>query len=298
MAIDIPCPHCGTRNIETVRSAWYIRGFLVFAQWGSNTYVGCLPCTRNKVIGSLAITSFIGWWCFPWGLGTPFVLLQNGVSIIGGADRSALSTFLAKQGIDIDEVELDATGKAIGQTRLIEAVLTVLHRMVWADGSADPREIEVGTDVALRMLGDLIEADRVRAVLSNPDSPGVIDVNSLPADARAITMKAAAAVAAADDVIDDAEVEVLKELGNTLQVPNALVQSLIASLDGDVQVEAERNELRAVAADVLGISADAPAAEIQAKYRAALLSASGIDEEEEATEARERIQWAYQALMG
>lgn len=298
MAIDIPCPHCGTRNIETVRSAWYIRGFLVFAQWGSNAYVGCLPCTRKKVLGSLAITTLIGWWCFPWGLGTPIVLIQNGFSILSGADRPALASFLAMQGIAIDEVELDASGQAPGQARLIEAVLTVLHRMVWADGSADPREIDVGTQVAGRMLGDLVDAAHVHSVLSKPDSPGVIDVTSLPADTRAITMKAAAAVAAADDVIDDAEVEVLKELGNTLQVPKALVQSLIASLNGDVQVEAERNELRAVAADVLAISPDAPAAQIQAKYRAALLSASGIDEEDEAAEARERIQWAYQTLMG
>ena len=298
MALGIPCPHCETRNIETVRSAWYIRGFLLFVQWGSNTYVGCLPCTRKKVLGSLAITSLIGWWCFPLGLGTPLVILQNVVSAVQGANRSALSTFLAKQGIDIDDVEIDATGQAIGQSRLIESVLSVLHQMVWADGSADPREIDVGAQVARRMLGEIIEEGQIRSVLSNPDSPADIDVSSLPADTRAITMKAAAAVAAADEIIDDTEVEVLKQLGVMLEVPNALVQSLIASLKADPQTEAERNELRAVAADVLGISADAPAAQIQSKYRATLLSASGIDQEEEATEARERILWAYQTLMG
>ncbi len=298
MAIDIPCPHCETRNIDTVRSAWYIRGFLLFAQWGSHTYVGCQSCTRNKVIRNLALTSFIGWWCFPWGFGTPVVLLQNGFSILSGPDRSALSAFLAKQGIDIDQVELDESGHAVGQDRLIEAVLTVLHRMVWADGDADTREIEVGTGIAVRMLGDLIKPAEIGLALSNPDAPGVIDPSVLPDDARQITMKAAAAVAAADDVIDEAEVQTLRELGETLQVSEALVQSLIASLHADAQTMAERDELRAVAADVLGVSPDAPAAEIQSKYRAALLSASGIDEEDEATEARERIQWAYQALMG
>ena len=297
MAIDIPCPHCGVRKIETVRHAWYIQGFLLLARFGSTRYIGCTSCTRRKVLGSMALTGVIGWWCFPWGLGTPLALTQNLIAAIGGPNRSALQAFLAEQGMELAEVELDDRGRASGQTRLLEAVVGVLHRMVWADGDADPREIEVGVTVAQTMLGDLFDPDEVSATLADPGAPAY-DLGALPDDARLIVLRAAAAVAQADEVIDPGEIEAIRELGAEMGVSEAIVQSMIASLQADNEARGELDALKAVAADILGVAVDASAAEVQQQYRAMLLDAAGDEKDAEAAAERsERIAWAYHTLI-
>lgn len=296
--IDVPCPHCGERNIETVRNAWFVQGFLIFARWGSRSHVGCASCTRSKVLGSMALSGVIGWWCVPWGLGTPLVLAQNAVSAMSGPDRPALAAFLAKQGMDIDEMEIDPSGRARGQTRLLDAVVGVLHRMVWADGDADPREIAVGTRVASKMLGELADADAVSAALGAPEPPAH-DVGALPDDARLIVLRAAAAVASADEVIDPGEVAMLRQIGQELGLSDALVGSVVDALQADTEARKELDALKAVAAEILGVEPGASAAEIQARYRAQLLVAVGDDHDPEAAaEQSERVSWAYHTLIG
>jgi hypothetical protein len=79
MAIQtgVACPHCSTNQIETLRKVWFLYGFLIFARYGSKTLVGCESCVKSAVWKNFGICAVGGWWCFPWGLGTPVVLIQN-----------------------------------------------------------------------------------------------------------------------------------------------------------------------------------------------------------------------------
>ncbi len=296
MALAISCPHCEENKVETVRSAWYIMGFLLFASWGSQSYIGCSSCTRNKVIGSMVMTSVIGWWCFPWGLGTPIALMQNLVAIAEGPNENALRAALAQQGIDMDELELDENGRSAGETKLVEGILATLHLMTWADGSADPREIEAGVEIAQGMLGDAVSAEQVSAMLKDKNSPGELDPYSLQMDQRIILLRAAGMIAAADEDIADEEKDEMRRLGQRLEIPDEIVARLIELLEDDVRSDEEVEQMKAIAADSLGVPADATIPAIKAAYERKCMVVP--DDEEEAAEYRGSIDWAYQTLIG
>jgi len=281
--------------VDTARTAWYIQGFLIIARYGSRAYVGCAACTRNKVAGSLVMSSLLGWWCFPWGLGTPVVILQNLVSLMGSTDRRALTSALADQGLDIDDLELDESGRSPGQVALVEGILATLHAMTWADGSADPREVESGVEIATQMLGSLVTSEQVRLALSEPEVPGTLDPRQLGADSRLLLFRAAGEIAAADGIIAASEIEELRDLGQRFLLPSALIEASIAGLSADEEAQAETAALKQIAADMLGVSPDTALAEIQTAYRTAKLAAASQPDD---TERLDEIEWAYQTLVG
>ena len=298
MSLAIPCPYCDDSPVSDVRNAWFIQGFLILARYGSRTYVGCASCTRKKVLGSMVLSGLLGWWCFPWGLGTPFVLLQNLVSVASSTSRKALADALASQGIDIDDVELDDSGRSPGQVALIEGILATLHEMTWADGSADPREVESGVEIATQMLGDLVSAEDVHDALSVPEAPGDLDPAPLGPDSRLLLFRAAGEIVAADGVVADSEIQALRALGERLSLPPELVEISVAALRAtDEESRAERESLRHIAADLLGVSVDTPLAQVQTAYRSAKLEA-GSTSDEDAAERLKEIEWAYQTLVG
>ena len=181
---------------------------------------------------------------------------------------------------------------------MIEAVLAVLHRMVWADGSADPREIDVGVRVAGRMLGPLIEEADVAGILAAADPPEA-RLEELPEEARFIVFRAAALVAQADEVIDPAEVALLEKLGKELAVEQALVDDVVGGLQADVAARKELGVLKTLAAEMLGVPPDADDDAIRARYRQLVITAvTDSDEPEAAAEVAEQMAWAYHTLIG
>ena len=260
--------------------------------------VGCRSCTRNQVLRSLASTSLLGWWCLPWGLGTPALLVQNAVVALRDPDEAALRSFLAAQGLDPDAVQLDEDGMTEGQRRLVDAVLGVLHQMMWADGHAAPREIEVAERAAIQVLGDAVEPATIRSVLSSPESPP-IRMSELSDDALPILFRAAAAVAAADGIVEDAEMGALRKLGAQLGLSDQRVERTIEKVKDAVGASAEQDDMREIAAQILDCTVDTPAAEIQASYRAKLLEIAGDQQAdpEDLDKQTTRLKWAYHTLM-
>lgn len=169
---------------------------------------------------------------------------------------------------------------------LVRAVLGVLHRMVWADGDADPREIQVGIDVARKMLGDLFIEDEVSFTLATMTGPD-LQLDILPEDARLIVLRAAAEVAGADQIIDPTEVVALQELGAELGVNPSVVRGVLDGLQADTDARKELDALKLVAADILGVEVEASAAEVLERYRTLV-----------AQEDDDRIVWAYHTLLG
>src|SRR5437899_376480 len=112
MALGIDCPHCDAAPIEVAKKTWFMRGFLLFARYGSRTHVGCRRCVNRKVRADLVASLLFGWWCVPWGAGTPLVVLQN-LALLAGPNRSFASTLdsvLLSVGIRRADVEVDERG--------------------------------------------------------------------------------------------------------------------------------------------------------------------------------------------
>jgi hypothetical protein len=279
-----------------VRTAWYLYGLLLFAHWGKTRFVGCLACTRTQVLQTLAKTAVLGWWCFPWGFGTPLIIVQNLASAFGGPNRAGLRSLLAERGMDLDALEANAAGRSLGQERLRAALLFVLHEMVWADGHVDPREIRTSLAVASRLLGEPAEA--LRPTLEQPTSPDTPDFSRLAADARPILLRGAATVAAADDVVDPAEIDTLRALGERLQLPDSTIDTVINGLLADEVSQRERRNMLALATEVLGVGPEISAFELQARYRSLLLDAVGDGQEAaQAAAQAEQLSWAYGVLQ-
>lgn len=97
------CEHCGERPIEGAGETWYVYGILLFAWWGKEAWISCGPCHRRKAAQRLLLTSVLGWWCFPWGLGTPIVMVQNIAALVGGPSKERLAAL--QQALDADERE-------------------------------------------------------------------------------------------------------------------------------------------------------------------------------------------------
>lgn len=297
MALALACPHCHTNRVETVRKAWYIQGFLLFARYGSKPYIGCASCTRSKVLQRMAVTTFFGWWCFPWGLGTPLALVQNLASVAGGPDEAGLRRLLTQQGVDVDDLEIDEHGRARGDTRLVKGVLSTLHQMIWADGEADHREVATATHVAEGLLGDLAGPDEIATTLTSPESPGSIAPRDVTPDLELILLRAACAVAEADGVVDASEIEAIYALGNRLGVAPDLVRSFVDRLNSTPAEDPEEQRLRAMAAEILAIDPDASPAAVRDAWQHLSVEASALPEDE-AANRREQLDFAYQTLLG
>ena len=200
--------------------------------------------------------------------------------------------------MDIDELEMDDSGRSVGQAALVAGILSTLHSVTWADGSADEREVETGVDIATQMLGTLVNPDEIREILSNPESPGELDASSFGVDSRMMLLRAAGEIAAADEVIEDSEVDELRALGERLNLPSDLVEAFVSGLFEDEDTQAEKDEMRQIARDILGVGADTPLADVQTTYRKLMIAANVNDDKEAVAERLEELGWAYQTLIG
>jgi hypothetical protein len=77
---------------------WFLQGFLLFARYGTRFEVGCRPCVRSRISARLVANLLFGWWCFPWGIGTPFVVLQN-LAAFATPGEGALNELLTLAGV-------------------------------------------------------------------------------------------------------------------------------------------------------------------------------------------------------
>lgn len=297
MAIAMTCQHCGTKNIETANDVWYIKGFILFSTHGSKSIMGCNDCVRSKTLQALAVSSVMGWWCFPWGLGTPFVIVQNLVAWSDTKNNRPLRKLLAQNEMDYDDLEIGEDGMSNGDRRLVNATLGALHRMVWADGDADEREIETGATILAQMLGeDLLPEQRAREVLASAEPPPAGDLSNLSPDGQIVLMKAACAVAAADGIIEPGEIDTLRRIGRQLNLHPDLTERFITALG---EAGEKRPDVRADAARMLGIPVDAPVGMVGNAYRSRCMEAThAFEDDDDRAASLVALAGAYEVLVG
>ena len=203
--INLPCPYCNKKSVETAATTPYVRGFLVAYQVGSKSYIGCASCIKKKVLGEVGLSGAIGWFSITALFINPLLICYNLISIPFISPNYAKARKKLKEaGIPEDMVNVDIT----------DVGCSLAVAMIAADGSIDDEEIVVAEEVGKKIFGDF-SSRKLRAKLNNAKKlPDPQDIASLLRDVLEFEGKKAICtylwmIAAADGNVDDSEKELL-----------------------------------------------------------------------------------------
>jgi DnaJ-domain-containing protein 1 len=304
MHYAIKCPRCGLRNVQSAKKVWFINGFLLFARYGSRIRIGCEECVRVQLTQDLLFNLFGGWWCLPWGLATPFVVLQNLVALLSKSDVAELEGALLACGIDPADVRLDEYGFTSEQRRMVEAAFCVLSQSAYADGTVDPAEARLAIAVMTRLTQGRLTTTQISAGLrSHRHSTERLD--DLPFEYRLDLMRMALSIILSDQVLSGEERAFFYQLGSRLGLDPAHVRRFLdeAMGQGVPGTSQDRDPSFSRACSVLGVGAHPTIAEIKQAFRGLMLrnhpDRSGTDPARKAAShnASVEINWAYEYLM-
>jgi len=141
---------------------------------------------RSRTSSQLVLNLLFGWWCFPWGLGTPFAVLQNLFALATQAP-GALDEVLALSGLNGAELEVDDNGLTVEERRVLWSVLHYTDRLSRA-GGGQPLRI-AGCHIAVGLFGEIV-ADWVYDGTSSAQAFEV-PVAALDADSRVLLLRVA-----------------------------------------------------------------------------------------------------------
>jgi len=141
----ILCPQCEDRELNTVATAPYARGFLVAYQAGSKKIVGCRPCVasglrkeagKSLLFGWFSITALIANVFFiPWNLFRSFIVKEDDLAV----------------GKFFDEIGVPKPGT---EYRLTDAFYSAVAASIRADGKIEDTEIHAAKSLGQQMLPD------------------------------------------------------------------------------------------------------------------------------------------------
>jgi uncharacterized tellurite resistance protein B-like protein len=303
MKTAITCPHCERAQVEVAKDFWFIYGFLIFVRFGSKTAVGCQSCVQSKGITNFVLVLLFGWWCFPWGLGVPFALLQNLFSLASNNDKK-LEEVLHNVGVRPEDVQVGGDGLTGEQRALFSGVMSILTEAVWADGELDPREVTVAVQITSNLLDGAVSESRVRQHIRDRES-APLDVSGFTAEQRLLLFHAAMAIVAADDKVEPGEARFLHELGKRLELPGDIVAQLLENLQGlrGADQVAGTDPVLILAYRILGATPEASAPEIKRSYRKLCIQYhpdhhhSDKTRQQVANECMAWLNWSYQTTL-
>lgn len=301
LAVAIQCPHCQTARVELAVRLYFIRGFLLFCRYGSKYEVGCRSCVRTRITSAAVTTLVTGWWSYPWGVATPYVVLQN-LWQLGKAAPGCLAEFLRLVGIDADEVTLDDDGMTGEQRRLLGSIVAATARLA----AVGPRECieDAGARVASEVTGGKVSRDSaIASIKQSTDTP--VSSATFDLDTRILLLRIAVEIASAAGRPAGALLDTLVRIGAELGFDEASVRFTAGIGEDERSTRTGRLEPEAdvaAAAAVLGLAPDADLLTLRARYRALIVQYhpdhavhNGVDELT-ATRRTQEINEAYEVM--
>lgn len=301
----ILCPHCGNRQVDTAKRIRIIRGYVLFARHGHITMIGCSTCVAGEVKKQLWINLAAGWWCFPWGVFTPFVVVQNIFAILSSGSDQQLEQALRRAGVDPDDVRVDARGFTGEQRRMLDAAYAVLGRAILADGRIDPRELDLACAIIEQLTGHRIGRDEIvdSLLLSDPAS---VRFDLFDVSYRVALLRMAADVATIDGVLATSEVEYLRRVARALDLEDKVIEGLLREIRGEDRAGSGAGRYDgdlARALECLEVSNPHDILAIKAAYRRMMLryhpdrAGSGAETQAHYLRMAQEINWAYDYLL-
>ena len=94
---DSNCPVCGGPGPIEVYTSYRVWSAVLLTSWSNRPRISCKKCATKAQFGSLAFSSVLGWWGFPWGLiMTPVQIIRNIGGMLSSKDTRAPSPQLVK----------------------------------------------------------------------------------------------------------------------------------------------------------------------------------------------------------
>lgn len=305
-SLALICPHCERRAVSVAKKIWFLHGFIFFASYGSKRVIGCRGCVDKRVAINLLVCLLVGWWCFPWGLGTPLVVLQNLVflALPNRALHRALDETLALAGTARSEVEVGDDGLTVGQRRMVDVLVAALAETLWADGHADDAEVALASALVTGSTGGRVDAASATTRLRSSIPPVQHSARLLEEDFRFEVFVMAAKVAKVDDLVTEDELKMLFSLADRLGIEASFAEAALRQLFADATTAewplADSNVARAL--EILGVCQDTPLVEVKQRYRTLMLrhhpDLAGTDpnQQQAAHDRAKEINWAYELL--
>ncbi|MBL8811093.1 MAG: TerB family tellurite resistance protein [Planctomycetaceae bacterium] len=213
-----PCPYCHQKQLETVATAPYVRGFIAAYQIGSKTFIGCVPCVRKKVLGEAALSLFIGWFSITALILNPIFILYNLIrGLLTGRNENSVKAKLRELGLPDEPkiVDVNAVSYALAAS------------MIMADGSVDESELQAAEKAGDEVFGNFDEAALRMIVESGKKLPPVQDLagmlrDVLDAKQKGKVLEYLMQIAMANGSISNEERQVIIKVAEGLGVPNPL----------------------------------------------------------------------------
>jgi len=295
--LALTCPHCGQRAVEAAAKLWILRGWILWCSYGQRYEVGCRPCVRRRTLMMLVANLLLGWWCIPWGLFTPLVVLQN-LFLVGWQSNNALRDVLSQLGIPYEEVEIDADGLTLEERRVIWSVLHYTSRLARASGSdalnEEGRRIVTGAF-------DLTSTEPLIPITSAALTYRV-PVGSFDEDTRRFLLATVVHLATGHDATPSRLLQEALRIGMELGFARRTVEMLLGITDAGEPRPDDHAISLADARRILGVRAGASYSEVRARYRALLMqwhpdraTQNGIDPDTAEQRTREIVA-AYQLM--
>lgn len=301
--IRATCPHCERNLTEGAAKLWTIRGFLIFAQWGTITEMGCAACLKSRIWSNLVTTLLLGWWCIPWGIATPVVVVQNFSTLLQSRERSSLvlRAALSEHGVNTSELEFQDYASLREYRDFVDLVLGISSAIAWADGNLSQEELDRAVFVALQFGEGLIGIEEARgAILSRyqaTSNPNLVDV-----DLKSVALRCGAFVALSHEGTSNIECFVLRQYAEWLGFPAQKADEILdetRQAGSPVEDTEEKSSVQR-ACEILGVEVPIGIIELRKRYRQ-LMWQFHPDRAEpsarvNATARSAEINWAYETL--
>lgn len=295
--LAITCPHCQSRPVDSVRQFSVLRGLLLTAQSGAVTVIGCRPCVRAKGRAAMMRNLALGWWSLPWGLLTPFVVLQN-LFAICKPGAGPLDDALRSCGIEPDDWRPDSHGLTLREWDLLWTSASALRR--FADRSALPDVVTTSVEWLCDFADNRITATEAHTMLREALGHRVLP-QVTPIDFRDGLLWAIAALIPEDRPHD--YLDALRATAEWLQCTPDTVREILTWLADRMMAVPAAESALLQAYSLLGVVPSTPLKEVHRAYKRLLLQShpdravlTGMSVED-ATSVTQRIVEAYQLVV-
>lgn len=222
MADPHRCPYCGERELETVATIPYVRGFVLASTVGVHKFMGCRRCVRRSIYREVGKSSVLGWFSLTGVVLNPVMLTYGAFrGLLVRENREAVRETLEQAGVPDRDHAADPLRVAYG----------LAAAMIAADGRVEDEEVAVAIEVGQRLFTAFETSEFFGVLKHHRALPGVAELAQvlgriLEDNEKALVYQYLAEIAASDGEVAATEAAMLDEVRRNLGVEDSAAFSM------------------------------------------------------------------------